>query len=644
MPQELSAIITIDVKSAKSSLDALASEVKKTATSVGSSFDNVSADKLAANIANGAKKAAAAANVLEKEVKDTTNSVSKDLGKAAVAAAAAGDKLETSLKKGAGSATQALTNLNRVVQDAPFGIVGIANNIDPLITSFQKLSKESGGVMGAIGTLGSSLIGPTGILFAFSALSSLATVMVQKYGSMSNAFDQLVNGTGELKKAQEELRQELDKSRAGVEGQIVQLEELVKIAKGDIGSKKDQAEALKQLNALIPDYIGYLTAQNIQTSEGEKILRAYTKALIDTAEAEILAKRAGELRISTRQKEKTLNKDIINELTTWAAASQAATSGMVGLAGQNVTGGNTMQQAFTPKMIQGTKAMKAFAAEYKELAEIQSRLDVLSLSKLQIDAQDVPKAKKKVEKIVNDIEKEFDAATVEASPNIIVTPGGVEIQDGLKKLNTMVQQEIDTTKALATFTIPAQVIIKPDRSVLAKSLQDLNKAINASINNFNLDAFSQIGEVIGQGIVNGTSGIQKAAAGLGMLIGDLFQQLGKAMIKYAIAAKAIQIALKSLSPVVALGAGVALVALGSVLKASLSNIGATAFANGGIINGPTLGMVGEAGQTEVILPLSKLNQFMDTTQGNGGVLEARVTGDQLLFLLNRAERRAGRLR
>jgi len=608
----------------------------------------VSADKLAANIANGAKKAAVAANVLEKEVKDTTNSVSKDLGKAAVAAAAAGDKLETSLKKGAGSATQALTNLNRVVQDAPFGIIGIANNIDPLITSFQKLSKESGGVMGAIGSLGSSLIGPTGILFAFSALSSLATVMVQKYGSLSNAFDQLVNGTGELKKAQEELRQELDKSRAGVEGQIVQLEELVKIAKGDIGSKKDQAEALKQLNALIPDYIGYLTAQNIQTSEGEKILRAYTKALIDTAEAEILAKRAGELRISTRQKEKTLNKDIINELTTWAAASQAATSGMVGLAGQNVTGGNTMQQAFTPKMIQGTKAMKAFAAEYKELAEIQSRLDVLSLSKLAIDAPDPPKVKEKfkdyLEWLKKTYEVEAEATTIEATPNIVVLPSGIEIQDGLKKLNQMVQQEIDTTKALATFTIPAQVIIKPDRSVLAKSLQDLNKAINASINNFNLDAFSQIGEVIGQGIVNGTSGIQKAAAGLGMLIGDLFQQLGKAMIKYAIAAKAIQIALKSLSPVVALGAGVALVALGSVLKASLSNIGATAFANGGIINGPTLGMVGEAGQTEVILPLSKLNQFMDTTQGNGGVLEARVTGDQLLFLLNRAERRAGRLR
>ena len=172
----------------------------------------------------------------------------------------------------------------------------------------------------------------------------------------------------------------------------------------------------------------------------------------------------------------------------------------------------------------------------------------------------------------------------------------------------------------------------------------MNKSVSDALNNFNLDAFSQIGNIIGEGIVNGASGIQKAAAALGSLIGDLFQQLGKSMIKYAVAAKAIQVALKSLNPVVALGAGVALVALGQVLKASLSNIGATAFANGGIINGPTLGMVGEAGQTEVILPLSKLNQFVDSVQGAGGVLEARVTGDQLLFLLNRANRRAGRLR
>ena len=34
-------------------------------------------------------------------------------------------------------ATNALTNLSRVAQDAPYGFIGIANNLNPLLESFQ---------------------------------------------------------------------------------------------------------------------------------------------------------------------------------------------------------------------------------------------------------------------------------------------------------------------------------------------------------------------------------------------------------------------------------------------------------------------------------------------------------------------------
>ena len=44
-----------------------------------------------------------------------------------------------------GQATNALSNLSRVAQDAPYGFIGIANNLNPLLESFQRLSKEAGG-------------------------------------------------------------------------------------------------------------------------------------------------------------------------------------------------------------------------------------------------------------------------------------------------------------------------------------------------------------------------------------------------------------------------------------------------------------------------------------------------------------------
>jgi len=45
-------------------------------------------------------------------------------------------KADDALKRvspGANQATQSLTNLGRIVQDAPFGFIGISNNLNPLL-------------------------------------------------------------------------------------------------------------------------------------------------------------------------------------------------------------------------------------------------------------------------------------------------------------------------------------------------------------------------------------------------------------------------------------------------------------------------------------------------------------------------------
>ena len=68
------------------------------------------------------------------------------------------------------------------------------------------------------------------------------------------------------------------------------------------------------------------------------------------------------------------------------------------------------------------------------------------------------------------------------------------------------------------------------------------------------------------------------------------------------------------------------------------------FAHGGIVTGPTVGMIGEAGQPEVILPLSKINQFLSGEgQGNGGALTLSVSGDVFTFGLARNARKQSRL-
>jgi hypothetical protein len=66
-----------------------------------------------------------------------------------------------------------LLNLGRVIQDAPFGILGVANNIDPLVNSFQNLGKEAGGSGKALKAMLAGLTGPAGLAIGVSAVTSL---------------------------------------------------------------------------------------------------------------------------------------------------------------------------------------------------------------------------------------------------------------------------------------------------------------------------------------------------------------------------------------------------------------------------------------------------------------------------------------
>ena len=102
--------------------------------------------------------------------------VQAQLAGTAVAAAKA-DSAMVKLKGGSSQATTALSNFSRVVQDAPFGIIGIANNIDPLLASFQRLKVETGSTKGAFQALASSLAGAGGLALAVSAATSILSVL-----------------------------------------------------------------------------------------------------------------------------------------------------------------------------------------------------------------------------------------------------------------------------------------------------------------------------------------------------------------------------------------------------------------------------------------------------------------------------------
>ena len=100
-------------------------------------------------------------------------------------------------------------------------------------------------------------------------------------------------------------------------------------------------------------------------------------------------------------------------------------------------------------------------------------------------------------------------------------------------------------------------------------------------------------------------------------------------------------ALGPIGGAIALGAGKA---FGSVLKALF---GTVKLAKGGLAFGPTLATVGDnpgaRTDPEVIAPLSKLREYLDGGSGSM-IAETRISGNDLLVLVRRAETRDGRIR
>jgi hypothetical protein len=74
----------------------------------------------------------------------------------------------------------AFANFGRIVQDAPFGLLGISNNIDPMLVSFARLKESVGGTGLALRALGAQLLGPAGLIFLLGSALPTALLFLQR--------------------------------------------------------------------------------------------------------------------------------------------------------------------------------------------------------------------------------------------------------------------------------------------------------------------------------------------------------------------------------------------------------------------------------------------------------------------------------
>jgi hypothetical protein len=514
----ITSIPAIDTKALDASIEKLVQSIGHFSKSIGG------AEKTIIQFAGAAHSAAQKMGSVPPAIQKTTKEVT-----ALTPAVQKASKAIATLPNHTGRANQALMNFGRVAQDAPFGLIGIANNIDPLLSSFQALKKETGSTGSALKALGAGLLGPAGLAIGISAISSLAIVAIQKYGSLGEAFRVLTGQTKALTEEQKKYQEEQTKAAVSIEKQKIELDSLVKIAKGDVGTKEQQSAALEKLNKLIPDNIGVLTKQNIVTQQGAEIIRAYTQALVDQAEAELLIQRAAELRVKLREKEKTLNKDLTNEVRKAgkAQAQIAAGASVSGaLSGVSVVGSTAA--ADEKAIINASQAFKDYIADYKELASLGSRIDELTAGSVVLDTKDV---KEKVVKAKKEIEDALKAANVTLPIGTVTLPtSGLEIATGQAKT---IFDQLNLKKANTELALTGAKEGSVNVDNLAKSMTGLGKQIK-----YNVDLVEAFGSLFQSSfeaaLISGRNFFESFIDGLKKLIARMLAAIAVAAILNAV--------------------------------------------------------------------------------------------------------------
>lgn len=218
------------------------------------------------------------------------------------------------LGRNASGAVPALNSLGQVARDLPFGFIAIQNNLPIVIDQFSALSRSSGGARAALRAVGGALIGPAGVAFAFGAVISGVTALIQKYGSLGAAFDALTRSNDKYYIQQQQIaavQKEASESAGELISRFNFLSQSATNANLSIIARKD---AIKKLRDEYGAYIQNLTDEDILNGKLVGSINNVIAALRNKAIAQAAVGRAAKLEAENLvflEKENKLTEDII---------------------------------------------------------------------------------------------------------------------------------------------------------------------------------------------------------------------------------------------------------------------------------------------------------------------------------------------
>lgn len=184
-----------------------------------------------------------------------------------------------------------LMQFSRIAQDAPFGIIGIGNNLTATAESFGHLSKTAGGAGGALKAVASSIMGTGGILLAVSLVTTGLTVLAQKGLTLSDVFNYL---SGNFSQAAQDIKKAYEESSKSALGEVASIKAVIAVAQDENASRRERLAAVNELQTKYPAYFGNLSKEEVMYGNLSEQIKNVSQALINKAVAEKVSEKAGD--------------------------------------------------------------------------------------------------------------------------------------------------------------------------------------------------------------------------------------------------------------------------------------------------------------------------------------------------------------
>lgn len=533
----------------------------------------------------------------------------------------------------ANKATLALTDLGRVAQDAPFGFVAISNNLNPLIESFSRLKSETGSTGGAIKALLGSLTGAGGLGVALSLVSSGMlfaqlgmSAWTRGFGktkseakSLSDTIKELIKPIGDIGLA----------AQGSAQGEIARVGALVRVIQDQNAARSMQVRALEELKRINKSYFGDLTLEENSLKRLTQLQNEYTQAIVSNAILENLKGEIGKVGAELYKQNKAISENEKKQidLRRQIEATNKAQIEADAKAGVRTFFLNDQARALTDISVALSKQRKEISPLQEQFNALRNSIQEITLTTLNFKGLNT--AKETLKKEAKTFKLEFPEIQIPVSfgGKQIFSESVKEMYDAFKNFKSYFEKKDDLKIEVPLTISKSKPIIPPEH--IQQAIDQL-KAMREELDN--------IGFFVGGALSDTFANLFRTIATDGKLsmkqVGQAAQQLVVDLIAAAIKAAVLAVILKAIG-----GTSGAASSFGNLFKNLLFGGRGTGMATGGIVppgfENDTF--PARLSSREAVIPLDRLDDMISGVSG-GGVLTTRVSGNDLVFILERTKR------